>query len=163
MILSIDIGTKNFSWCLYDPVNARIHTWLKTNFIDKKRMDTKEITTKLFKWLETLEWDIISHVVVEQQTKRAIMNKTLEHSIWCWCQLKQNVVYKTMAPKRKFTLLGLDCPMKYSDRKRKAIQYCESVLDPNDWYVHGWMMEWKRDDMADAYMQAVAYANCLNN
>lgn len=156
ILLSIDIGIKNFAYCIFNKTDNYIITFNDIELQNTTNPST--ITHTIIKLLDSL---LINHniqtVIIEQQVINNVKAMNIQYIILTYCEMK-NIKSFLFNPKNKFKFEK--DKLSYRQRKQKSIEYCMNVLkhikvidatkEFNDFV--------KKDDIADAIVMAVFYS-----
>lgn len=158
-IISYDIGLVNLAMCIYDPQLKKIIAWELIN-----ARTTGDMCAHLVELLQARDelFEEPQIVLIERQSKRSCKLQAVASYLQMYFTLKhkQVVLYSPV-----FKLLGTDMECKgkhnYTQRKKAAIKLTTDFLaeNPQEERFHKMFTSLKkRDDVADALMQVLAYA-----
>lgn len=166
MILSIDVGEKNFAYCIGDLEN--VFSWKKHDVIKKKKQTVVESCIAISKIFETEEKSLVEQceaVVIEQQMRSNVRAQRVGQHIWSWFYAKYPGKTVTFFPSHKKTqhFLGKNS---LSDKARKnwsVLKVCEILKQRNDTAntLVFEKIEGKKDDVSDAFLQMIVYLETL--
>jgi hypothetical protein len=147
-VLSIDIGSRNFAYCLLD--NDIIVRW---NLITLNENIVRCLDNEHFELTD----DTI--VVIEQQPqnnpKMRVVSARIETYFTCrypQCVIKK---YKSMDKFKVLSLTHMNELHTYYGRKKLSIEHCRTVV-PSDWLPFFESYK-KKDDLSDCYLQGVCF------
>jgi len=185
---SFDIGLKNLAVCVFDTKNE-ILEWKLIDLTrkEKKKVDLVTVGRNLKEEIDVL----IASVLLMRLQKGGTNNPflvLLENQIApkasnmksIQCMLMQYFIDKTEAEikfvssKLKSSLFTLSTStltsssststtLNYSQRKRKAVEICEEMTKDTCWNHLFTSKKNKKDDLADCYLQGVAYMEKYGN
>lgn len=160
MILSIDVGEKNFAYCIGDKEN--IYAWKKFNVIKRQNQTIVESCieiTNIFSEEKLIK--LCDIVLIEQQMRCNIRAQRIGQHIWTWFSTKYPGKVVTFFPSYMKTqyFIGRN---NFSAKTRKvwSVEKVREILVKRDdrrsltifENTHG-----KKDDLADAFLQLLAY------
>lgn len=156
--LSFDVGIKNLAYCLIND-ERDILSWKKINLVPEstrnvKNMSTAKIIDTLILKLETIDKKE-SYDVVLIENQPALKNpkmKAIASTIYAFFKI-QGAETHFISPSRK--LKGA-AKMNYAQRKTKAVDKTKGLIKNTDWFTF-FMANKKKDDLADCYLQALAF------
>lgn len=164
-ILSIDVGSQNLALCLYDSEGQTIIHWKVLSL--QKPIDAHTVYETLCTELET--WEMPQEMVIERQPIKSMVMCRIQY--YCEmlgaCLLQKPV--KLMQPITKLNWASYSSwwpedlvPSKkwsYRDRKAATVATVQRFLEDTH---SGWKAMYeaapKKDDLADALVQAMAFA-----
>ena len=173
MILSFDLGLKNMGACALDDSTLNIIAWdvLQTS----QRIE--DIITTLDTWISCVknlncenEFDRTVHGSVFLERQPWKNNRT--RRLYIIMETYFRVVFPSykvhgVMSNYKWKRLGKCVPKRYSKHKKEIVNVCENELNNSqsqtnaEWYA--WFMNQpKKDDLADAYIQAICCVNRSN-
>ena len=176
MVLSCDIGSQNSAWCLYGD-DRRIWYWKTHKLLEvhePRVSSTAEALGRLDAITRTIENMLQGRdyfVLIEDQPmaqtdmqKGLLFNRELQHIVHAYFHAKGRQVRLIDALER-YRLLGITEPTKLSRSLRKAkvvAKVHELLAGPFGKEPMHDLLEWqsgtkKKDDLADALAQALAY------
>lgn len=158
-VLSIDPGARNLALCLLDSETLVVHDWCTLDFPDAT-------PATFFDVMNTKVPYVPDMVVVERQPPKNMAMKRIEH--WLELFYKDVPVYRNMQAARKLVWAAKHAPAeyaaaaqevehctnKYYRRKKLSVAIVERLLECP-------IESKKKDDMADAYLQARAFLQGL--
>ena len=152
-IASFDIGVENFAYALIDKTSKEWHVRAWGTFDLGKGSPWKKACSRLLTALDSLDLQHCHSILVEQQGRRAHVNQQIATCIWAFCQCRGWVEPKSVAPRTKFE--G-EIYTTHRQRKLASIAWLEQQSShiPPLLFLE-WSRREKKDDMADAVMQAV--------
>lgn len=164
--LSFDIGIKNLCYCLSD--NNSIIKW---NIIDISGRDIYDISTKALTELQKIDkiYDIV--LIENQPVQKNPKMKSIQMIIFTFFMYNKtclganitDIILMSATRKNKymfnFDISVPDYKSKYTKCKKMSIE-CTKYLLNNDerWYDY-FLSHKKKDDLADSYLQTLAYIN----
>lgn len=156
-LLSFDIGEKNFAYSVGDDMT--LVDCRRVNVVHRSGQTVIESCIEISKILETIDVSDVDDVLIEQQLGKNVRAQKICQHVWTWFHVRHGKD-PVMIPSTWKTRY-LDAPKDMSNRERKkwSSDTFESMLiDRQDLahldYVRGLV---KRDDVADSYLQLVAY------
>lgn len=160
-ILSIDVGEKNFAYCIGD--KESIYSWKKHNVLKKKSQTVIVSCIAISKILDE-EKDLINNcdtIVIEQQMRANIRAQRIGQHIWSWLFAKYPSKKILFFPSHRKTqyFLGKNT---LSDKERKnwSVSKVREILKTRNDTVNSCVfehIEGKKDDVADAFLQMIVY------
>jgi hypothetical protein len=175
-VLSIDVGYRNLALCLLE--NGRIVEWEVVDAIkeDKdstvlpKRGNDPIIIGLLIKslWMRREQLLSADIIIIEKQPPRARVMRVLEGAIQAFfhtCRLSEPTCkvskIDSFSARDKFKeyehRLELKGKKKYAARKKASVELCTEYLQESGQASELFKKAKKRDDLADAMMQAIMY------
>jgi hypothetical protein len=155
LLLSIDVGIINLGMCLIDMKTKKIHQWDSSGIPPESK---KGLFYSLHDHLKQRPWTLTaSKILIEKQPDRNKKMKSVEHFITSYfiCNEKDIQVYD--ARHKIPDVVGAGKEM-YRKRKNMSIKRCdEFIRQYNQEWVEFFMSHKKKDDLADAVMQALSY------
>lgn len=156
ILLSIDIGIKNFAYCVFNKTDKNIITFNDIELQNTTNPST--ITHTIINLLDSLLINYnIQTVIIEQQVINNVKAMNIQYILLTYCEMK-NIKSFLFNPKNKFKFEK--DKLSYRQRKQKSIEYCMNILkhikvidatkEFNDFT--------KKDDIADAIVMAVFYS-----
>lgn len=156
ILLSIDIGIKNFAYCVFNKNDNYIIT-----FNDVELKNTKEPISTTHTIITQMDSLLINYniqtVIIEQQVINNVKAMNIQYILLTYCEMK-NIKSFLFNPKNKFKFEK--DKLSYRQRKQKSIEYCMNILkhikvidatkEFNEFV--------KKDDIADAIVMAVFYS-----
>lgn len=155
MHLSIDVGEKNFAYCILD-CKGRILTWEKVNLLKKKTQTVLVTCVYLTDLLLSLNLENYELVLIEQQMKANIRAAKIAQHIWSWLKGRYPSLKVQFIPSFRKTqfFLGKNT---LTDKQRKvwSVTKVKELLQETGhelWLEHLQRFD-KQDDLADCYLQ----------
>lgn len=163
-VVSIDVGTKNLALCVLG---------LQDNVPDIEYWNVLE-TNGLKDMFEQMDSEIIldaeTHVVIEKQPSFNPKMRTVAAALYTYFlirgQLDSDTVDKLLyfSPKHKIQLCAKRLPetpipksKRYRLHKKMAVEECAERISHSDTLSQFYKSHKKKDDLADSYLQGVAY------
>lgn len=157
--LSIDIGMKNFAYCILDH-NYLIKKWAvidigKTPLTYLKMLDTLDLTKEIVK------------VIIEKQPTKNVKMKQFENMLHCYFIIKG--VFNNSSPIKSIEIFNPQHKLgkshvkgqrNYRERKKISIEICKLFLN-NDLHIQTneivecFKNSKKKDDMSDCLLQGL--------
>lgn len=162
IVLSIDVGEKNFAYCIGDI--EKIYSWKKHNVVKKKSQTVIESCISISKIFEEEEKELIDKcttVVIEQQMRVNIRAQRVGQHIWSWFFAKypnKKVVFFPSYKKTQY-FLGKNT-LSDKDRKNWSVSKVCEILEQRNDTTNKCVFEninGKKDDVADAFLQMIVY------
>jgi len=171
-VLSIDVGTKNLAVCVLDVgTTAEIEYW--------KVLETDGLKD-LFEQLDAeIVFDDSFDIVIEKQPSFNPKMRTVESALKTYFiirgQLDSEVVSRivSFSPKHKIHICAHRLPTepvpkskRYRMHKKIAVEECAARIQESPVLREFYAGHKKKDDLADSYLQGIAYIqmnNCLTN
>ena len=174
VVLSVDVGTQNSAWCLYG--DRRIMYWRTHKLLEvhePRVRSTSEVLARLdgiYQHVANVLQGRDYFVLIEDQPiaptdmkKGLLFNRELQHIVHAFFYAKGKEV-QFIDPLERYRLLGILEPTKLSrtDRKGKVVHQVDELLKSSTFRAtNNDLSEWasgvrKRDDLADAFVQALA-------
>jgi hypothetical protein len=160
-MLSIDIGEKNFAYCIGRLQNNNQVDIIKIehyNLVEKKKQTVLDSCKKISTILENdLFIKTCFHVIIEQQTNSNVRTQRCAQHIWSFFYTRyrnKNVIF-VPARLKTFYFLGKN-KLSYIERKKWVIQKTLNVLENNAIALEIKTMQ-KQDDICDAILQLIVY------
>jgi hypothetical protein len=165
-ILSFDIGIKNLAYCYSQ--DAKIIKW---NVFDIKGDNVNETCEKCVKVLsDTFRDDPIDQVLIENQpVQKNPTMKTIQIVVYTFFMYQKvggvkqisNINFISANRKNKFAdkfKIDIECKTKYQKNKKVAIACTKLLVENTEWDEH-FNKHKKKDDLADSYLQTLAFIN----
>lgn len=161
MILSIDVGERNFAYCIGDL--EKVYAW-KRHDVKKKKHQTVIESCKLISNILEHEKDLIdqcSAVVIERQPFENLRGLQIAQHIWTWCWLKhpgKDIVFFSASKKTQY-FLGKNS-LDYPGRKQWSVEKtCDIIRENYDSETRAMYdaVVGKKDDICDAFLQMRVY------
>ena len=163
-ILSFDIGIKNLAYCYSDDENI-----IKWGILDIQGSSVNETSENCIRLLdETFKDDIIDKVLIENQPvqKNPVM-KTVQIVVFTFFGYKKEIEKKDIKQiafvsanrKNKYTQkfdINIECKSKYQLNKKRSIACTGIIVKDSEWNEY-FLKHKKKDDLADSYLQTLAY------
>ncbi|KAI9205994.1 uncharacterized protein BJ171DRAFT_580068 [Polychytrium aggregatum] len=167
MILSIDAGLRNLALCTLHPTTRKIFSWRKLDVCSGRTWDPVGVCSNLKHLLdlELADTPPLTHIVLESQP--ASNNKTcaINHFLMSYFVHRYGAHSKEpqlviTAARSKFKDLGVpkEDLVTYSQRKACAVQQALKALEEtqeDEKWLWSFQNTAKKDDLADAYLQAL--------
>lgn len=159
MIISIDVGEKNFAYCIGDP--NRVVAWKRHDVKSKKSQTVLESCIKISTILDN-ENQLIDQcwaVVIEQQMMTNLRAKLIAQHLWSYFKTKYpgKVVKFIPASRKTQHFLGKN-NLDARQRKKWSIdKVCELMKDNEEMKALFENVEGKKDDICDAYLQMIVF------
>jgi len=154
-LLSIDVGIINIGMCLLDPQTKKIKHWDCSGIPPESK---KGLFVSLRDHLRERPWTLeASKILIEKQPDRNKKMKSVEHFITAYflCHDKDIQVYDA---RHKIPDVSGPGKVMYRKRKNASITRCEEFIkEHNKEWVSFFMSHKKKDDLADAVMQALSF------
>jgi len=163
-ILSIDIGTVNFAYCIVSFSEQSITNVIMT-LSDltggKKTIKHEKIIDNLIMEMNNVDLKNINHVLIENQpSMKNPRCKSIASSLFMYFKLKGKSVF-FVSPSIK--LSKEQNKLKYNERKKESIKKCEFLLVDCETIIHNSTKEnKKKDDLSDCVCMAYEW-NIRNN
>lgn len=166
MILSIDVGIKHLALCLYDDTDKAIESWFLLS-LDQQ----KDIVKSLISELDNVgfDYDKIQRIMIEKQPGKNLKVKSIENYLHMYFTLKSLPSTKVVLYSPRKKLQGTNIQYKgrtgvmYRERKKASINLCKAWLecnvDKNDKWLDYFNKAQKKDDLADALSQVLAFCD----
>jgi len=162
IILSIDVGEKNFAYCVGD--KEHIYSWKKHNVMKKKSQTVIESCIAISKIFEEEEKELVDRcdtIVIEQQMRANIRAQRIGQHIWSWFFAKYPSKTVTFFPAHKKTrhFLGANT-LSDKGRKKWSVSKVREILKQRNDTANARVFEeteGKKDDVADAFLQMIVY------
>lgn len=165
-ILSFDIGIKNLAYCY-----SRDEHILKWNVFDIKGDSVNETCEKCVRVLyETFNGDQVDQVLIENQpVQKNPTMKTIQIVVYTFFMYqkvvgsndKSKINFISANRKNKFAekfKFDIECKTKYQRNKKMAIACAKQLVEHTTWEAH-FNGHKKKDDLADSYLQTLAFIN----
>jgi hypothetical protein len=166
-ILSFDIGIKNLAYCYSDD-----HKIIKWGVMDIQGANVNETCEKCIRLLnETFDEDTIDQVLIENQpVQKNPTMKTIQIVVYTFFAYKKilcqdnrvgNINFISANRKNKYSErfnIDIECKTKYQLNKKRAIACTKILVEHTDWEEH-FNKHKKKDDLADSYLQTLAFIN----
>ena len=168
-IVSFDVGLVNFAYAiiLKNSKGWLLHDWgviSLVNYNNKKESKANSACLLLNQFIETKmlqHFKDCDRIYVEQQHTNAKLNCVLARHLWSFCSVHKAIdlkKYKSISPNKKFSKL-LNKPLNYKQRKQTSVKWLTDVVAGGKVLtldqIEFWQKLKKKDDIADAVMQAV--------
>jgi hypothetical protein len=165
-ILSFDIGIRNLAYCYSQDENI-----IKWNVFDIKGDSVTDTCEKCVKVLyETFNDDPIDQVLIENQpVQKNPTMKTIQIVVYTFftyqkvigTKIISNINFISANRKNKFAdkfNFDIECKTKYQKNKKMAIACAKQLVENTEWEEH-FNKHKKKDDLADSYLQTLAFIN----
>ena len=165
-ILSFDIGIRNLAYCYSQDEN--IIDW---NVFDIKGDTVTDTCEKCIKILyETFNDDPIDQVLIENQpAQKNPTMKTIQIVVYSFFAYQKvigpkviaNINFVSANRKNKFAdkfKIDIECKTKYQKNKKTAVACTKQLMEGTKWEEH-FNKHKKKDDLADSYLQTLAFIN----
>jgi Poxvirus A22 protein len=155
LVLSIDPGPRNFALAVVrfddDDGTAKI---MAVRLVDVHGR-VAETVAILDAMIESFPGT--TDIIVERQQPRAYANVRLQTCIESYACCR-NIPVKIVSPRDK---TGIDASTPYRTRKSQSVANVDLLMNTNadEPVTSAWSSMWKRDDVADAVLQALFFAN----
>lgn len=165
-ILSFDIGIKNLAYCYSE--DDRIIKWNVIDIQGPTVTDTCEICVRSLDAI--FKDDIIDQVLIENQpVQKNPTMKTIQIVVYTYFIYRKllgngtvrNVSFIAANRKNKYTTkfdINIECKTKYQENKKRAIACTKFIVESSYWEEH-FNKHKKKDDLADSYLQTLAFIN----
>ena len=160
MIASFDIGEKNFAYSI--GTRDELRCWRRHNVVVRKSqtiLDSCEAISEILS-SERDNWKDCSTIIIEQQVRGNLRAQRIAQHVWTWFRLSYPAATTQFIPASRKTqyFLGANT-LSNRGRKKWAIDKVVEILrerndDKNLEYFYSTD---KRDDLADTYLQLMAY------
>lgn len=171
-MLSIDVGSKNMVFCKVEYVHMEPFFYIKSwDFVNCHGHSNIQLTVE--KCVSTMRedtgiMDAVDEIVIETQPTRNIKMKVLSHCLQTFFLLHDKKV-SFADPKAKLKMCE-PCVSKrtYAQNKKASVNACTLIMmkyaqyHPDDDFVKLYMTSKKKDDLADALLQALVRMNYPN-
>ena len=173
MILSIDIGIKNLSYCIID-FKKKIHAWAIIDLTTGLKI--KKDVTKMFesipKVLDTHnfnQYDIEIVLLENQPCMKCPTMKSIQIIVYTYFVITglnndesriESIIFRNAKCKlniKDMPFVKCKLKSKYSQNKFKAVEYTKHLLKDDQQHLEYFESFKKKDDLADAYLQAISY------
>jgi len=157
LVCSIDVGRENFAYAFVETAAPwQLVKWGTLNLGDAKAT-WKRACKVLFAALDaSLLSDMkrCKKIYVEQQQRAAFFNTQISTCLWAYCQCRGLPEVQSVSPQKKFRHAKVRT---YAERKRASVAWVLANREGHisDELFSEWDSRGKKDDMADALMQAV--------
>lgn len=161
MIISIDVGIVNLGICMYEK-GGIIKKW-EVITLSKDNV-VKSLKKELTKFVTEEEEKQIEVVVIEKQPSRNVKMRTIEGMIEMYFTMRNMKCIKYSAKyklKSQSNAKSIHGKHNYRERKRLSIEVVKKIVeDPkNTKWKEYYTASKKKDDLADALLQAMSYVN----
>jgi hypothetical protein len=162
MIASFDIGEKNFAYCIGTASNVK--KFRHENVLKKSRQTVLESCDLISKLLSEEDFSGCFRVIIEQQMRVNTRAQRISQHVWTWFRLMKpelNPIFVRSSLKTQH-FLGKNS-MTSRERKKWAVEKAIEILtsshdEINLDYINKCV---KKDDVADTYLQLIAYESSL--
>jgi hypothetical protein len=163
--LSFDIGIKNLAYCYSE--NERILEWNVLNVESKDIHTMSELCVSLlYNTFVDKEIDII--LIENQPVQKNPTMKSVQMIVYTFFCVRKvlnsddfTILFQSANNKNKYmnklNIQSPKCSTKYLENKKKAIICVKQIID-SEWYDI-FICNKKKDDLADSYLQTLAYIN----
>lgn len=162
VIASFDIGEKNFAYSV--GTKDYLNEWYHVDVVKRKGQTISEscdAITSVLKEKELTTWIWCKKVIIEQQMRCNIRAQRLAQHVWTWFRLTLPEINVEFVPSSLKTrhFLGPKNDLTPKGRKKWAIEKVREILkERNDIDNLTYMDSLKKkDDIADTYLQLIAY------
>lgn len=167
-LLSIDVGIAHLAWCKYDSETQTIASW-QVSSVSPVRGDMARGVVALIEKSESLRPTDVDCIVIERQPGRNLRIKAIENYLHMYYVLRAtHQPVELYHPRQKLAGTGKHqhrgrSAAMYRERKKASIALCRAWLSANLDRNAEWLemlnRSPKRDDLADALAQALAYCD----
>jgi uncharacterized phage-like protein YoqJ len=159
MHLSIDVGEKNFAYCILD--QGKILSWEKVNLLKKKTQTVLVTCEYLTDLLVSLNLENCELVLIEQQMRSNIRAAKVAQHIWSWIRGRYPDLKVQFIPSFQKTQFFLS-KNTLSDKQRKVwsvakVQELLIETGQESWLEHLQRFD-KQDDLSDCYLQHFVFS-----
>ena len=176
-VLGIDCGSANMAFCIYDSGASTsgsgsqseqdvppspIVQWRVTNIVGVGRNAKYFKITDILDFLHGLDNEgfldasVIDEVIIEKQPAMNKKMQIVEAVLMTYFLLREDIPVKTFSPKEK---LKGEKISDYRQRKKRSIEKIrEYLVDKPEW-SRFFESHPKKDDLSDALLMCIAYAN----
>lgn len=157
-LLSIDVGIKNLAMVIMDTETLKISFWE----CDGVPVESEEgIFQALVIHLNQRNFSLVDHVIIEKQPQKNHRIKSIENLLHTYF-LCQNLPVQLWDAKHKVPDIVGPGKKQYARRKQASIERClEHIKESNSDLVQFFEKHKKKDDLADCFMQALSFCNCV--
>lgn len=153
MIASFDIGEVNFAYCI--GTLERIHVLKHVNIKKRTRQTVVESCCAISAILEQENFSECTKVIIEQQIMANSRAQRLGQHVWTWF----SILHPRLMPEFVSSSIKTNRNLTYRQRKQEAVKSLRTVLEERGdterlAYINSLP---KQDDVADAYVQLVAF------
>jgi len=163
-IISFDIGERNLAYCLGDVRDRVIDVleWVLRDVVGSRHPTVCEscdvLTSEILERLLSHQPDV---VLIEQQVKPNVRAQRLMQHIWTWFKCVARVPTVLIVPSKlkyidRRDVAAPEKNISYARRKKWAVETARALSTPDEWRLVDGLK--KKDDVCDAYLQLVAYA-----
>jgi hypothetical protein len=168
-VIAFDIGTRNLGYCMmsYNGVDVPvIEDWGLINLGINQRTPARGIHKKIkYHILDRFMGDPTMHVIIESQAASRPIMKTVATVIFSQFHMSGFKHVDVISARKKLSRAHVDDIRTYTARKKHAIlrTYKTLVACPvnHRWVSDLFNLASKKDDLADAYLTALAYLRKL--
>jgi hypothetical protein len=163
-IISVDPGTVNFGLCVLEYETERIVEWVRLNIVGKNKNDS---ILKLYKYFDEMEliekYGDCVYVFENQRSNLNIAAFEIQMASKCYFMIKSSVEIVGVSPHNKLKIYVPEDEKDVetsTDIKKIAISHCLKTLKKlkeDEKWMNLFDKEKKKDDLADSYLQALAY------
>ena len=158
--LSIDIGMKNFAYCIIDD-DFKIKEW--------NVLDIGKSPLNMLKSIDKLDLQSkCQKVVLEKQPTKNVKMKQLENMLHAYFIIKghmntdSNISYiDIFNPKNKLGSSHVKGAKNYRERKKISVELCNLFLsfqnNQDSAFIHKFKNSKKKDDLSDCLLQGIVY------
>jgi hypothetical protein len=160
MIASFDIGEKNFAYAIGN--RETILVWKRVDIIKFKNQTIIQSCVEINKILTEENWNECVKVIIEQQMRSNCRAQRISQHVWSWFSILYPHLDPIFVPSYLKTryFIGKN-NLSSKERKKWAVNKTIELLKGND-SANLLFSEKKKDDMADCYLQLLAYLKIEN-
>lgn len=161
IIASFDVGEKNFAYivCNISIVKEELIDMRLVNIKSNSKQSVQISCERIMHELQSRNWSDCNYILIERQVKNNVRARLIAQHVWTWFRVSYPTIpVEYVQPQLK--TLGFKFPT-YWYRKQWAVNETLKRLEGSK-FLSTFKDLRKKDDVADAYMQMIAWFQKYN-